>query len=124
MGRTIVLIGLGGFVGSVLRYLLSVFIAKAFPVSFPLGTMVVNVLGCLLIGVFCGLLERGGAFTASLGLLLITGFCGGFTTFSTFSFESVTLLKAGAYGLFILYALGSVMTGLLAVWAGLALTKG
>lgn len=118
------LIGLGGFVGSVLRYLLSVFIAKAFPVSFPLGTMVVNVLGCLLIGVFCGLLERGGAFTASLGLLLITGFCGGFTTFSTFSFESVTLLKAGAYGLFILYALGSVMTGLLAVWAGLALTKG
>ena len=90
--------------------------------AFPWATMTVNIAGCLLIGVLWAVFSRSTALS-QLNLLLTVGFCGGFTTFSTFSKESLTLLQAGSYTGFALYALGSVTVGILAVAAGFMLTK-
>lgn len=122
MIKTILLVGGGSCIGGICRYLLS----SAFNVSsssFPLGTYIVNTLGCLLIGVFWALSVRHQFLSPSLATFLMTGFCGGFTTFSTFSKESLTLLQAGSYTGFALYALGSVTVGILAVAAGFMLAK-
>ena len=122
MIKTILLVGGGSCIGGICRYLLS----SAFNVSstsFPLGTYIVNTLGCLLIGVFWALSVRHQFLSPSLATFLMTGFCGGFTTFSTFSKESLALLQAGSYTGFALYALGSVTVGILAVAAGFMLAK-
>lgn len=117
------LIALGGAAGSVLRYLCQKWVSELYRHSFPLGTFLVNIAGCFLIGLFYALSERSQVFSANYRLLLITGFCGGFTTFSTFSFENMSLLRSGDYGYFLLYTLGSVLTGLLSVYGGTALGK-
>jgi CrcB protein len=82
MSKQLLLVGFGGFIGSVGRYLLSGLITKGFPNSFPIGTFTVNVLGCLIIGVIYGISERFGWLTQEWRLFLATGICGGFTTFS------------------------------------------
>lgn len=95
MIRSILLVGLGGCIGSILRYLVSTVIPwdKS---GFPTATFIVNIAGCLLIGLVYGLLSKYSAGQSnSLYLLLTTGFCGGFTTFSTFSNEAVTMLQSG-----------------------------
>ena len=107
-------VGIGGFLGSILRYLVSVaVIASGFNVLFPWATFVVNVAGSLLIGV---LLELFGG--NSLYFLLVTGFCGGFTTFSTFSADTFGLLSSGRYGAAVGNILLSVIACLGAVWIG------
>lgn len=111
------MVGLGGFAGSVLRYLISrMMLPCVVATDFPFSTLTVNVVGSLLIG---GLFSCG----ASSGwyLLCVTGFCGGFTTFSTFSLEVVTLLKTGNYGPALLYVMLSLVLSVLAVWIGLYL---
>lgn len=122
MLKEILIVGFGGFVGSVMRYLISLAL-KTVGSGFPFGTLVANVLGCFFIGFFYGLASRHLFVSPNLLLLLTTGFCGGFTTFSTFSKESLCMIQHGDYMMFALYVLGSLLLGLLAVWGGVVVAK-
>ncbi|MDR3261439.1 MAG: fluoride efflux transporter CrcB [Tannerella sp.] len=123
MIRAMILVGLGGGTGSVLRYLLSVVITRYFRTVFPLAIFTVNVSGCFLIGILLGLLERSPFMNPELRFLFITGFCGGYTTFSTFSAENVGLFQSGHWLTALLYIAASVSAGMGAVWIGLTLAK-
>ena len=122
MLKEILYIGAGGFIGSVLRYLISL-LMKPVGNGFPWGTLTVNLIGCLLIGVIGGLISKNGNISQNLGLFLTVGLCGGFTTFSTFSKEALFLLQNGCYLSFIGYIATSVILGILAVALGLWITK-
>lgn len=117
MIRNMLFVALGGAIGSVARYLVSKMVNESFSSSFPIATMLVNVAGCVLIGVFLYLSERF-SLGESSRLLLTVGLCGGFTTFSTFMNENLLLLRAGSICQLALYAGGSVALGLLGVFAG------
>lgn len=108
---------LGGGAGSVARYLLTV-LGRQLGVAGPWPTLAINVLGCVLIGLFSGLLGRSMLGRES-GLLLTVGLCGGFTTFSTFGNEALGLLRDGRYPAFAVYVCGSVLLGLAGVWGGI-----
>ncbi|HMI07056.1 MAG TPA: fluoride efflux transporter CrcB [Flavobacterium sp.] len=123
MFRTILLVAIGGAIGSVLRYLTSLFVQKFYASSFPLATFLTNILGCFLIGLIVGLLDKNQLADSNLKWFLITGFCGGYTTFSAFGFENVSLLQNNHSGLALLYIGASIFIGLAAVWAGLSLAK-
>ena len=118
MLRNILLVALGGAVGSVCRYLLS----EINTASFPWGTFAVNILGSLLIGLLVGMVSKG-VLSPDMKLLLVTGFCGGFTTFSTFANESFGMMKAGDALLMALYVGASVVVGILAVWLGMNISE-
>jgi fluoride exporter len=121
--RALLFVGIGGGIGSILRYVISVFIGKHIPLVFPLGTLLVNISGCFLIGVLYSMIARHSEFNPEWRLFLITGICGGYTTFSTFSYDGLILLKQGSNLSFMLYVLGSVLIGLFATFAGVALFK-
>jgi CrcB protein len=123
MGSNILIVGLGGGAGSILRYLCQKWISESYQHNFPLATFLVNILGCLLIGIFFGLGEKGDILSPQTRLLLVTGFCGGFTTFSTFAFENMNLLRTGDHLYFLLYVFGSVVLGIAAVYIGNFLIK-
>lgn len=123
MIKQFLLVGLGGGIGSILRYLTSIWVLKRFSYDFPLATFLVNIAGCLLIGLIVGLSLRFQWIDQYMKLLLITGFCGGYTTFSAFSLENWGLLETGNYGSILLNIFGSVVLGILAVWGGLMLAK-
>jgi len=123
LGRNLVMVGIGGLLGSVARYLVGQFIAKLFPLNFPYGTFLVNVVGCLAIGIFYGIAEKQSWFSNEWRLFLIVGLCGGFTTFSSFAWENLSFLQNSNYTGFFLYTFGSFISGLLAVWTGLIITK-
>ncbi len=94
-------------------------VGTAMPGSdFPWGTLTVNVVGCLMIGLIYALAERGNLSTPGLRLLVAAGFCGGFTTFSAFMSENLAMLRAGDFLPFALYVTGSLLLGLGAVWLG------
>ncbi|MDL2290216.1 fluoride efflux transporter CrcB [Paludibacteraceae bacterium OttesenSCG-928-F17] len=118
MLKNILLVGLGGGVGSILRYLASYFTVKSHSGLFPLSTFTVNIIGCFLIGILMGFILKSTALQEELRLLLVVGFCGGFTTFSAFSYENLKLWQSGEYWILILYTLLSVLIGLLMVWLG------
>lgn len=119
----ILLIGFGGFIGGIARYLTASFFTRLFPSAFPYGTLIVNIVGCLAIGIIYGLSERAGWLTLEWRIFLATGICGGYTTFSSFTYENVILLQQNNYLVFGLYTLASLAFGLLAVFLGLTLTK-
>ena len=121
--KTLILIGLGGAVGSICRYLMQIFISRYVTLTFPLGTFLVNISGCFAIGLLFGLANKYAWMTIEWRLLLITGVCGGYTTFSSYSYEGLTLLRQGNYLYFASYILLSVLLGLLATWGGLAVVK-
>ena len=123
MFRYIILIGTGGFIGSVLRFYVSKFIQNAFLSSFPYGTFLVNVIGCLFIGLIFGIAEKGTWLTPEWRMFLTVGLCGGFTTFSTFSSESFQLLRDGQLMHLFTYSALSVSLGLLAVYLGYLISK-
>ncbi len=97
MFRNILLVGLGGGAGSVARYLCQRWISEWVAYPWPVGTFIVNVSGCFVIGVILGLADRNNLIASEWRLLLATGFCGGYTTFSAFAFENAGLLKAGNF---------------------------
>jgi fluoride exporter len=121
--KTLLFIGIGGFIGSVSRYLLARAVQVFMISSFPFGTITVNILGSLLIGLIYGLSERGVLIDPQLRLFLTVGICGGFTTFSTFSAESFYLLRDGQYLWFMAYAFLSISLCLLAVFLGFIISK-
>lgn len=123
MIKTIFLVGIGGGIGSVFRYLTSVFVTKYFQTTFPLATFAVNIIGCLIIGIFLGLFERQQLTNPDLKFLFIIGFCGGYTTFSTFASENINLFQTGNSLTAFLYISTSVIISLFAVWIGFSLTK-
>ena len=110
-------VALGGALGSVLRYLLSLVIPKV--AGFPWPTFVANVLGCLCIGFFSGLFLKCDSLSPNLKLFLVTGFCGGFTTFSTFANENLALLQSGKFGMFAAYVISSFVLGIAACAFGI-----
>lgn len=123
MIRMLLLVGLGGGIGSIGRYCCQRWISAVFPHAFPWGTFLVNISGCFIIGLLWGLSIRSVQFSDNWKLFLMTGICGGFTTFSAFSLESVALLRAEKIGLFILYITCSVVIGLLATLLAIRLTQ-
>ncbi len=116
-------IALGSALGGLSRYWIGGALQRAYPGSFPVGTLVVNLTGCFLIGLVLQYALEG-TMNQELRVFLTIGFCGGYTTFSSFSWESLRLLQAGEWGRGALYAFGSVGLGLLATGAGLLVAKG
>ncbi|NNM93726.1 MAG: fluoride efflux transporter CrcB [Candidatus Eremiobacteraeota bacterium] len=122
--KAILAVALGGGVGSALRYVVNFLVVARFGPGFPLGTLLINITGSLLIGVVAEL-----AATSSLGmtpllrLFLAVGVLGGYTTFSTFALDTVTLVGDRALGIATMYALGSVALGILAAFAGQVLVR-
>ena len=111
--RNILAVGAGSFIGGIARYLVSLAmkgIDKGFP--FPWATLAVNLAGCLMIGLLWGILTRNATETTTWGLFLTVGLCGGFTTFSTFSKEALTMLQTGNTWGFASYIALSVITGI------------
>lgn len=127
MLKTILYIAIGGAIGSVLRFLTTVLVSKFCPENsgfqFPLATFIANVIGCFLIGLFLGILAKNQLTDSNLKWLLVTGFCGGFTTFSAFGIENITLLQNNNTLLAFSYIALSIILGLFAVWFGLFITK-
>ncbi|MEJ2139945.1 MAG: fluoride efflux transporter CrcB [Gammaproteobacteria bacterium] len=120
----ILLVGLGGFVGSGLRFALSNWVQRAITYSqFPVGTLTVNVVGCLLIGYLGGIAEQRQALDASMRLFLLVGVLGGFTTFSTFAYESLSLAQDSQYFKMLLNVVLQVVIGFSAAWLGLIMAR-
>ena len=118
MIKLLLIAGTGGFLGTVSRFLASRYFQNLFLSSFPFGTFIVNVTGCLLIGIFFGLSQKGNLISPEWRMFLTVGFCGGFTTFSTFAGENIALLKDGDFFYFALYTGLSVFLGLMATYLG------
>ncbi len=123
MLKYLLLVGSGGFVGSILRYLIQVFFQVKGGLSFPIGTLVVNILGCFIIGILYGLIEKGNVLSPEYRILLTIGFCGGFTTFSSFAFESLQLMKDSSIIYILLYIGLSVFLSIIFAFLGLTIIK-
>lgn len=119
-----ILVAVGGAAGSMLRYATGLGATRILGPNFPWGTLLVNIVGSLVIGVFVEAIARRFSASEPVRLLLVTGFLGGFTTFSSFSLDAVSLLERGATGLAALYVGGSVLLSLGAVFLGLWLARG
>ena len=120
--KQILLVFLGGGVGSCLRYLISKFSNQYFH-SIVLGTFLVNLIGCLIIGIVLGYSIKNTYLSQNQALILTTGFCGGFTTFSAFSAENYAMFKAGELFQLSAYTIASVLLGIVAVAIGFWLSK-
>ena len=123
MIKSYLIVGLGGAAGSMLRYAVQRLLSIQNAAAFPTATLLVNILGCFLIGLLAGIVSRSLAWNEEMKLLLMTGFCGGFTTFSAFTLEGIGLLKENKTSLFIIYLTASVVGGLLATFIGIRIAK-
>jgi len=121
--KNILLVGLGGGLGSMARYVCQKWVADNYAPHFPWGTFAVNIIGCLVIGIFWGLAFKSFATNESWKLFLMTGLCGGFTTFSAFTLEGIGLIREQRLVLFFSYIAVSVLLGLLATYIGMKITR-
>lgn len=119
----VLLVAIGGALGSVARYLTGLATLRWFGPSFPWGTLAVNIVGGLAIGIFAELIARRFDGSAELRLFIVTGILGGFTTFSAFSLEVTAMAERGEYASALIYVLVSVAISVTAVFAGLALVR-
>ncbi|MGN6341780.1 MAG: fluoride efflux transporter CrcB [Ginsengibacter sp.] len=120
--KIVLLVGFGSFIGGMSRYLITLFVQNKILSTFPYGTLAVNIIGCFLIGVIYGLSERGN-MNPEWRLFLATGIMGGFTTFSSFSNETVSMLRDAEYLPAFSYVAFSVIVGLAATFGGISLIK-
>lgn len=119
--RELLLVGIGGFFGAACRFGIGSFLNLYLSSRLPVGTLLVNLIGCFLIGYLSGAAEKSELLNPQLRLLLMTGVLGGFTTFSAFGLETVQLLRRSELSMALLYVSISVFGGVLAVWLGLKL---
>lgn len=123
MLRQILLVGLGSALGGMSRFLLGRLAHAYVPMQFPLPTLVINILGCFLIGLFFGYAAKHATLSQDMLILLTVGLCGGFTTFSAFAYENIALMRTGAYTMVLVYITASVSLGILATWLGIELFR-
>jgi CrcB protein len=119
----LLLVGAGGAIGSILRYLVGLWTVHRFGAGFPWGTLGVNITGSFLIGVLAEVIMRKFGASPEMRVFLITGVPGGYTTFSAFSLDAITLFERGDVMLSVIYVVASVALSLLAVFSGLALMR-
>jgi CrcB protein len=123
MIKSLLIVGTGGFIGTVLRFLVSRYFQENTFSLFPWGTLTVNIVGSLLIGIFYGMSERGNMLTPEVRIFLTVGICGGFTTFSSLTNDAFILLQEKEWLKVSLYASLSFFLGLVAVYLGRTLIK-
>jgi fluoride exporter len=123
MVKSIMIVGLGGFIGTVARFLISRYFQVNVTSVFPWSTFVVNIVGCLLIGIIYGISEKSEVLSPEIRLFLTVGICGGFTTFSTFSNDSFMLIREQEWLRFAIYTSLSIFIGLMAVYVGRFIIK-
>lgn len=123
MIKAMLIAGLGGFMGTCLRYLTGRLCHLWELGGFPLGTFVVNIVGSFIIGALLGLAERNNFITPTMNVLLVTGFCGGFTTFSSFADDIFLLMQQRNWTIFAIYTSLSIILGVVFVWIGRSAVK-
>ena len=123
MIKAMLIAGLGGFMGTCLRYLTGRLCHLWELGGFPLGTFVVNIVGSFIIGALLGLAERNNFITPTMNVLLVTGFCGGFTTFSSFTDDIFLLMQQRNWTIFAIYTSLSIILGVFFVWIGRSAVK-
>jgi CrcB protein len=121
--RILLIVFLGGGLGSLARYLAIRWVTAVVTSAFPYGTFLVNITGCFLIGFLIFTTEKWGANSLNWRIFLVTGFCGGYTTFSSFSFENIQLMSNQQVFMMLLYTIGSIMLGFLATYMGILLAR-
>lgn len=121
--KSFLLVFLGGGIGSSCRFLISNIINNSFKSFHYLGTFSVNVIGCIIVGIVMGFLQKENNFNQNYLLLFSSGFCGGFTTFSAFANENLDLIKNGNFSVFFLYVISSVVFGIAAAFLGYLIVK-
>ncbi len=124
MLKNTLLVGAGGFLGASARYLVGLLVSRLLPATFPFATMLVNVSGCLAIGFLAVRVDERFSHGPNIRLFWMIGILGGYTTFSTFGYETVLLVRAGSHAAALVNVAGQVVLGLLAVWAGAAIARG
>jgi CrcB protein len=123
MLKNILIVGAGGFIGSVMRYLVQIFVEKGLVSTFPWGTFVANVLGSFIIGVVFAFAEKGNLMSVEWRMFLAVGICGGFTTFSSFAFNNLMMIEERSIGQLFFNVGGSLFFGILAVYLGIILVR-
>ncbi len=121
--KTILFIGIGGFLGSISRYALHKLLTSYFQGVFPLGTLAANLIGCLLIGMIYGIATSQNYLSHEMRMLLAVGFCGSFTTFSTFANENLALLQSNQIMIMIAYTAISLIIGIFMVFVGIKIAN-
>ena len=119
MLKTLLLVGFGGFFGSISRFLVQQSLQRIFETVFPIGTLGVNIIGSFLIGIIYALASKGNVLSPEIRIFSAIGFCGSFTTFSTFSLDGLTLIRDSGLFYVFLYAGLSVFLGFLAAYGGI-----
>jgi len=119
MLRTILLVGSGGFIGSVMRYFVQYYMEKNLISTFPWGTLIANIAGSFLIGIVFALAEKGNLISTEWRIFLAVGICGGFTTFSAFAYNNFTLINERDWSSVFLNVGGNLFLGILAVYLGI-----
>ena|ERR1035437_8997090 len=116
--KQILLVGIGGFIGSIARFFVSKLNLSGHFLSIPMGTLTVNIIGSFIIGLIVGISAKSEIITPGLRLFLMVGICGGFTTFSSFTLENMTLMQNGQFLSVLIYTGLSIFFGFLAVYLG------
>jgi len=123
MLKTIFIVGAGGFIGSVMRYLVQFYVEKGMSSTFPLGTLIANIAGSFIIGMVFALADKGNLLSSEWRIFLTVGICGGFTTFSAFAYNNFNMIKEGAFGQLFINVGGNLFLGILAVYLGIVVIR-